>query len=150
MTQMKDITESLLDVVTDTIRGMKADRMDLSDGTVSVNVDVNDSYYYQILSDYVGLPIEGEYQLMQTLSSLAKMKQEYEKVQNAISQVRLRGYGVVTPERSEVILDEPQVIKHGNKYGVKMKAEAPSINMIKAHIETEIAPIVGKIGRAHV
>ena len=67
VTQMKDITESLLDVVTDTIRGMKADRMDLSDGTVSVNVDVNDSYYYQILSDYVGLPIEGEYQLMQTL-----------------------------------------------------------------------------------
>ena len=143
VSQMKDITESLLDVVTDTIRGMKVDRMDLSDGTVSVNVDVNDSYYYQILSDYVGLPIEGEYQLMQTLSSLAKMKQEYEKVQNAISQVRLRGYGVVTPERSEVILDEPQVIKHGNKYGVKMKAEAPSINMIKAHIETEIAPIVG-------
>ena len=122
---------------------MKADRMDLSDGTVSVNVDVNDSYYYQILSDYVGLPIEGEYQLMQTLSSLAKMKQEYEKVQNAISQVRLRGYGVVTPERSEILLDEPQVIRHGNKYGVKMKAEAPSINMIKAHIETEIAPIVG-------
>lgn len=143
VSQMKDITDSLLDVVTDTIRGMKVDRMDLSDGTVSVNVDVNDSYYYQILSDYVGLPIEGEYQLMQTLSSLAKMKQEYEKVQNAISQVRLRGYGVVTPERSEVILDEPQVIRHGNKYGVKMKAEAPSINMIKAHIETEIAPIVG-------
>lgn len=141
--QMKDITESLLDITTDTIRGLKTDRMDLSDGTVSINVDVNDSYYYQILSDYVGLPIEGEYQLMQTLSSLAKMKQEYEKVQNAISQVRLRGYGVVTPERSEVILDEPQVIKHGNKYGVKMKAEAPSINMIKAHIETEIAPIVG-------
>ena len=140
---MKDITDSLLNVVTDTIRGMKVNRMDLSDGTVSVDVDVNDNYYYQILSDYVGLPIEGEYQLMQTLSSLAKMKQEYEKVQNAISQVRLRGYGVVTPERSEIMLDEPQVIKHGNKYGVKMKAEAPSINMIKAHIETEIAPIVG-------
>ena len=143
VTHMKDITDSLLNVVTDTIRGMKVNRMDLSDGTVSVDVDVNDNYYYQILSDYVGLPIEGEYQLMQTLSSLAKMKQEYEKVQNAISQVRLRGYGVVTPERSEIMLDEPQVIKHGNKYGVKTKAEAPSINMIKAHIETEIAPIVG-------
>lgn len=117
--------------------------MDMSDGTVSVGVDVSDNFYYQILSDYVGIPIEGEYQLMQTLSSLAQMRKEYEKVQNAMSQVRLRGYGVVTPERSEIILDEPQVIKHGNKYGVKMKAEAPSINMIKAHIETEIAPIVG-------
>lgn len=60
-----------------------------------------------------------------------------------MSQVRLRGYGVVTPEKSEIVLDEPQVIRHGNKYGVKMRAEAPSINMIKAHIETEIAPIVG-------
>ena len=91
----------------------------------------------------MGLPIEGEYQLMQTLSSLANMQKEYEKVQNALTQVRLKGYGVVTPERSEIVLEEPQVIKHGNKYGVKMKAEAPSINLIKAHIETEIAPIVG-------
>ena len=58
------------------------------------------------------------------------MQKEYEKVQNALTQVRLKGYGVVTPERSEIVLDEPQVIKHGNKYGVKMKAEAPSINLI--------------------
>ena len=57
--------------------------------------------------------------------------------------MRLKGYGVVTPDRSEIVLDEPQLIHHGNKYGVKMKAQAPSINLIKAHIETEIAPIVG-------
>ncbi len=141
--QMKDVTAALADGVTDVVRGMKADRMDLSDGTVSVDVNVDDHYYYEILSDYVGIPIGGEYQLMQQLRSLARMKQEYEKVQNAMSQVRLRGYGVVTPEKSEIVLDEPQVIRHGNKYGVKMRAEAPSINMIKAHIETEIAPIVG-------
>lgn len=143
VSQMKDITAKLLGAASDVIKGMKVSRMDMSDGTIAVGVQMDDSYYYQILSDYVGLPIEGEYQLMQTLSSLAQMQKEYEKVQNALSQVRLRGYGVVTPERSEIILDEPQVIKHGNKYGVKMKAEAPSINMIKAHIETEIAPIVG-------
>lgn len=143
VTLMKDVGDALAGVVTDVIRGMKADRMDLSDGTVSVDVNVDDHYYYDILSDYVGIPINGEYQLMQQLRSLARMKQEYEKVQNAMTQVRLRGYGVVTPEKSEIILDEPQVIRHGNKYGVKMRAEAPSINMIKAHIETEIAPIVG-------
>lgn len=143
VSHMKDITGQLLDVAAEYIKGMKVARMEMSDGSVSVDVNVDDSYYYQILSDYVGIPIEGEYQLMQTLSSLAAMRKEYEKVQNAMSQVRLRGYGVVTPERSEIMLDEPQVIKHGNKYGVKMKAEAPSINMIKAHIETEIAPIVG-------
>lgn len=143
VTQMKDVAAALASAATEAVRGMKTDRMDLSDGTVDVAVDVDDGYYYQILSDYVGLPIGGEWQLMQTLGTLAKMKKEYDKVQNALSQVRLRGYGVVTPEKSEIILDEPQVIRHGNKYGVKMRAEAPSINMIKAHIETEIAPIVG-------
>ena len=80
---------------------------------------------------------------MQTLKRLAAMEREYEKVGDALSQVRLKGYGVVTPDRSEIVLDEPQLIHHGNKYGVKMKAQAPSINLIKAHIETEIAPIVG-------
>ena len=143
VTQMKDVAAALASAAAEAVRGMKTDRMDLSDGTVDVAVDVDDGYYYQILSDYVGLPIGGEWQLMQTLGTLAKMKKEYDKVQNALSQVRLRGYGVVTPEKSEIILDEPQVIRHGNKYGVKMRAEAPSINMIKAHIETEIAPIVG-------
>lgn len=143
VSQMKDVAQALAGIGQDAIRGMKADKMDLSDGTVDVDVDVDDSYYYQILSDYVGMPIEGEYQLMQTLGSLAEMKKEYDKVQNAISQVRMRGFGFVTPERSEIVLDEPQIVKHGNKYGVKMRAEAPSISMIKAHIETEIAPIVG-------
>ena len=143
VTNMKDVSGELEQQHTDTIRSMNVKNMQMADGRVGVQVDMDDSYYYQILSDYVGLPIEGEYQLMQTLSSLANMQKEYEKVQNALTQVRLKGYGVVTPERSEIVLDEPQVIKHGNKYGVKMKAEAPSINLIKAHIETEIAPIVG-------
>lgn len=143
VSHMKDVSGELLDQSTDAIRSMKVRNMEMADGSVAVGVEVDDNFYYQILSDYVGIPIEGEYQLMQTLSSLARMQKEYEKVQNAMSQVRLKGYGVVTPERSEIMLDEPQVIKHGNKYGVKMKAEAPSINLIKAHIETEIAPIVG-------
>ncbi len=143
VTHMKDVPEETPQSSAEAIRGMKIREMKMADGSVAMDVDVDDSYYYQILSDYVGIPIEGEYQLMRTLSDLAKMRSEYEKVQNAMSQVRLKGYGVVTPERSEIMLDEPQVIRHGNKYGVKMKAEAPSINMIKAHIETEIAPIVG-------
>ncbi|MCC8027454.1 MAG: stage IV sporulation protein A [Clostridium sp.] len=143
VSHMKDVAGELDGQQTDTIKAMRVRNMQMADGRVAVQMDMEDSYYYQILSDYVGIPIEGEYQLMQTLSSLANMQKEYEKVQNALTQVRLKGYGVVTPERSEIVLDEPQVIKHGNKYGVKMKAEAPSINLIKAHIETEIAPIVG-------
>lgn len=140
---MKDVAERLEGQRTEAIRSMGIKSMSMSDGSVSIGVDMDESYYYQILSDYVGLPIEGEYELLRTLSRLAAMQKEYDKVKNALNQVRLKGYGVVMPERSEIVLDEPQVIRHGNRYGVKMKAEAPSINMIKAHIETEIAPIVG-------
>ena len=119
------------------------EKMEMADGTVSLQVQMDDSYYYQILSDYVGLPIEGEYQLMQTLSTLAGMQKEYDKVKEALAQARLKGYGVMMPQRDEILLDAPEVIRHGNKYGVKMKAQAPSVNLIRAQIETEIAPIVG-------
>ena len=140
---MKDVAAKLEEQKADGIRSMNIRQMRMSDGRVSIQVEMDDGYYYQILSDLTGIPIEGEYQLLRTLGTLAAMQKEYEQVKNALSQVRMKGYGVVMPERSEIVLDEPQVIKHGNKYGVKMKAEAPSINMIKAHIETEIAPIVG-------
>ncbi len=141
--QMKDVPADFGSGDSDVIRSMKVDQMDLSNGSVSVQVALEDGYYYQTLSDFAGIPITDEYQLMQKLRDLASMQIEYDKVLNAMNQVRMRGYGVVTPERSEIILDEPAVIRHGNKYGVKMRAEAPSINLIKAHIQTEIAPIVG-------
>lgn len=143
ISHMRDVQGELLTEPDESIRRMKVTERKMADGSVTVEVDVDDGCYYQILSDYVGVPIEGEYQLMQTLRRLAAMEKEYEKVEDALSQVRLKGYGVVTPDRGEIVLDEPQVVRHGNKYGVKMKAQAPSINLIKAHIETEIAPIVG-------
>ena len=71
------------------------------------------------------------------------MQGEYEKVRNALGEVRQKGYGIVMPDKTEIELDEPELIKHGYKYGVKIHAKAPSINIIKAHIETELAPIVG-------
>ena len=80
------------------------------------------------------------------MARLSSMESEYEKVKNALSQVRARGYGIVMPHRSEIVLEEPELIRHGNKYGIKIHAQAPSINLIKAHIETEIAPIVGERG----
>ena len=87
--------------------------------------------------------INSEYQLIHTLKELAGMKEEYAKVKNAMESVRGSGYGVVIPEKNEITLEEPVVIKQGNKYGVKIKSASPSIHMIKANIETEIAPIVG-------
>ena len=93
--------------------------------------------------DYTVTKIEGEYQLITTIKELTGMKQEYQQVQDALQSVRMKGYGVVLPKRSEIQLDEPMVIRQGNKYGVKIRTEAPSIHMIRANIETEIAPIVG-------
>lgn len=140
---MKDVPSDWSDGSSEVTMSMRVSQMNMSDGRVSVQVALEDGYYYQTLSDFAGIPITDEYQLMQKLKDLAAMQGEYDKVLNALNQVRMKGYGVVTPIRSEIILDEPQIIKHGNKYGVKMKAEAPSINLIKAHIQTEIAPIVG-------
>jgi len=140
---MRDVDSALPEEGGEAVRRIKITGKRMDEGRIGASVEVDDGHYYQILSEYVGVPIEGEYQLMQTLKDLASMQKEYEKVGNAMNQVRQKGYGVVTPERSEIVLDEPQLIRHGNKYGVKMKAQAPSINLIKAHIETEIAPIVG-------
>lgn len=143
VSQMKDVAGGTEGLEAEFMEEIRLDRMNLANGCVSMNVIMDDNCYYQIISDVTGLPIEGEYQLMQTLESLSRMQKEYEKVLNAISQVRIKGYGAVMPERSEILLDEPQVIRHGNKYGVKIKAEAPSIHMLRAQIQTEIAPIVG-------
>ena len=91
----------------------------------------------------VGETITDEYQLISKLKSFAAMKHEYAKVLDAVNMVRIKVYGVVTPDKDEIMLEKPELIKHGNKFGVKIKASSPSIHMIRANIETEIAPIVG-------
>ncbi len=125
------------------IKKCKMDSIDMADGCIKVWLDVDDAYYYEMLSEMVGENIDNEYHLLSVLKEMSKMKKEYVKVLHAIDSVRQKGYGVVTPERSEIRLEKPEVIKHGNKFGVKIKAESPSIHMIRANIETEISPIVG-------
>ena len=125
------------------IKSSKVDQISMSDGCVKVWLEVDDSYYYEMLSELIGEDIKSEYHLLNVLRELSRMRREYIKVLHAVDAVRMKGYGVVTPDREEIRLDSPEIIKHGNKYGVKIKAESPSIHMIKANIETEISPIVG-------
>jgi stage IV sporulation protein A len=148
ISQMKDTKTSTLETDSQYVKRFKIDKINMQDGVVSVNVDFDDMYYYQILSDLIGVPINGEYQLIATLKELAGRKSEYEKVSSAADQVRRKGYGIVSPMRNEVTIEEPEIIKHGNKFGVKIKATAPSIHMIKADILTEVAPIVGSEDQA--
>lgn len=142
-TYMRDLVEKPLQVESEYITRLKLDDMNMADGTANVYVDVKEACYYQMLSEMLGEQIESEGQLLHFLRDIAGMKGEYNKVLNAMEAARQRGYGVVMPQRSEILLDKPEVIRHGNKFGVKMKAVSPSIHLIRANIETEIAPIVG-------
>jgi stage IV sporulation protein A len=143
ITEVKDAKQPNFNTDSEYVKRFKIDKVNMQDGTVQVNVEFDDMYYYKILSDLIGVPITGEYQLISTLKELAAKKTEFEKVSYATDQVRSKGYGIVSPLKDEIRIEEPEIMKHGNKYGVKIKATAPSIHMIKADILTEVAPIVG-------
>ncbi|MEG0961635.1 MAG: stage IV sporulation protein A [Lachnospiraceae bacterium] len=125
------------------IRRMKLDKVELSKGRVQIVLDIDERYYYENMSELTGIPIQGEYQLISMIKELSSMKKEYDKVSSAMEAVKQKGYGVVTPQLGEIEIEEPVMIKHGNKFGIKIKAQSPSIHMIKANVETEIAPIIG-------
>ncbi len=117
--------------------------MDLGDGTVKLCVELPQEIFYQVLGEMSGFQIDGEHRLMTLMAELAKMKSEYDKVSFALHEVMENGYGIVSPSTDELSLDEPKIVKQGGKFGVKLKASAPSIHMIRADIETEVSPIVG-------
>ena len=140
---IRDVRRKPIELTSEYIKRCKTDAICLSDGVIRVTLDAEESYYYEMLTEMVGETITDEYQLISKLKSFAAMKHEYAKVLDAVNMVRIKGYGVVTPDKDEITLEKPELIKHGNKFGVKIKASSPSIHMIRANIETEIAPIVG-------
>ncbi len=118
-------------------------RIRTEEGSVELRMELEDEEYYAYLSDITGMEIDSEYRMISMIKDLAAKRQEYEKVESAMESVWGRGYGVVEPELSDITMEEPILITHAGKYGVKIRANSPSIHMIKANIETEIAPIVG-------
>lgn len=131
------------------ISRIKLDEVELASGCVKICMDIAEKYYYENMSELAGVPISGEYELIALIKELAERKGAYEKVADAFEAVQVKGYSVVTPELSDIRMEEPVLIRHGNKFGVKMRAVSPSIHMIKANIETEIAPIVGSEEQAN-
>ena len=140
---MRDLIQNPFTLDSEFVERIKVDNIDMSSGRIKIYLDVDEAYYYEMLSELLGDTVTSEYQLIGMLQEMAAMRKEYTKVLNAMESVRYKGYGVVTPERSEIVLEKPEVIRHGNKFGVKIKAESPSVHLIRANIETEIAPIVG-------
>ena len=146
---IKDIVNSELKTNNEYIDEYRCENIDMSTGDCRIYIVVDDKYYYEILTELTGITIDDEYSLIGLIKDFSKLKDSYEKVNDAINQVRQSGYGVVTPMRQEIKLMEPEIIRNGNKYGVKIKAEAPSIHMINANIMTEISPIVGSEEQAN-
>lgn len=124
------------------------EEINMATGIVKITLSFEMKYYYELLSSVLGCTIKGEYELFRVMKELVMKKQEFDKVSSAINEVRQKGYGVVTAGRDEIEIMEPELVKHGNKFGVNIRATAPSIHMISTGIETEIAPIVGTSAQA--
>ena len=119
------------------------EKIDLGTGTITINIALKDNLFYKILTEITGIEMNTEADLFTTISNLSRTKKAYDKVEMALQEVRQKGYGIVMPSMEELILDEPEIVKQGSRFGVKLKARAPSIHMIRADIETEVSPIVG-------
>ena len=116
---------------------------DLSTGAVSINISLPKRLYYEIISRESGFPVHSDRDLMLLLQSVSGLKEEYERVHEALESARSTGYGIVMPTMEEMRLEEPQIVRQGGRYGVRLKASAPSIHMILANIETEVSPAIG-------
>ena len=125
------------------ICGYRIEEIDLGTGTVTCEIDFNEGLFYQILGQKTGFEIENDGQLLKLLTALAQMKKEYDKISAALEEVRATGYGIVMPSSDEMHLQTPEIVRKGSAYGVKLKASAPSIHMMRADIQTEISPMVG-------
>lgn len=116
---------------------------DLASGEVSLCVSLPKRLYYEIISLESGFPVRNDRDLMQLLQSVSALKSEYERVHDALEAARSTGYGIVMPTMEEMKLEEPQIVRQGGRYGVRLRASAPSIHMIQADIETEVSPAIG-------
>lgn len=117
--------------------------MDMGTGSAAINITSTSELFYQVLSEQSGFNIEGEKELFRLVKDLSVAKREYDKVAQALDEVKEAGYGVVIPTLDELILEEPELIRQGSRFGVKLKATAPSLHIIKADITTELTPIIG-------
>ncbi len=137
----KEVAERINDCryITDS----KIAEIDLGQGSVTIQVNLEGTLFYKILGETTGIEIVNESDLLPVLLELNKIKKEYEKIKPALDEVEATGYGIVMPDIDELSLEEPEIIKQGGKYGVRLKASAPSIHMMRAAINTKVSPIVG-------
>ena len=125
------------------IKKVRWDGMDLCSGTARAEIEMQDHLFYDVLSEMTDVEIAGEREMILTIRELAQSKKEYEKLESAYKEAMQKGYGIVAPMMESVELEEPQVIRQGGKYGVRLRATAPSVHFIRTEVVTEINPYVG-------
>ncbi|MBO3443293.1 MULTISPECIES: stage IV sporulation protein A [Clostridia] len=121
----------------------EVDNVELGEGVISIDLTAKQGLFYNVLEEKSGFKIEGDHQLLSLVTKLSRVKNEYDKIESALVDAKTKGYGVVAPSLDELSLEEPEIIKQGKQYGIKLKANAPSLHIIKADISTEVSPIVG-------
>ena len=123
--------------------GCKVNNIDLGNGSADITINVKPDLFYKVLAENTGLIINDEMELMNSITELSAIKKEYMRVKDALDEVEATGYGIVMPAIEELTLEEPEIVKQGGRYGVRLRASAPSIHLMKANITTEVSPIVG-------
>lgn len=142
--RLRDVDASLQTLSTaDYVESVKLAGMDLGTGTATLQVAVDESLFYKVLQEITGFEITGNHQLIRLMQELAVAKREYDKLADALAQVDENGYGIVAPRLEDITFDEPEIIRKGGQFGVKLTASAPSIHMVRANIMTEVTPFVG-------
>lgn len=121
----------------------QVDNVELGEGVITIDLGTKQELFYNVLEEKSGFKIDGDHQLLSLVTRLSRVKSEYDKIESALIDAKTIGYGVVAPSLDELSLEEPEIIKQGKQYGIKLKANAPSLHIIKADISTEVSPIVG-------
>ena len=122
---------------------VKMESVDLGSGMAQYSITTARSLFYSVITENLDIEISDDRQLMDTLAELTEIRREYLRVKNALDEVEATGYGIVMPNTDELSLEEPEIMRQGGRYGVRLRASAPSIHMMKANITTEVSPIVG-------
>lgn len=125
------------------IENSRLNGISLSDGSAEIEVIFDEQMFYKIIAEKSGLNINDREDLLASVTELSEIKKSYDRIKDALDEVEATGYGIVMPTMDELSLEEPEIMRQGGKYGVRLKASAPSIHMMKANINTEVAPLVG-------
>ena len=141
LNEVEDSLETLNQL--DIIDKVDIREINLGEGVVNAVIVIDDGLFYKVLNEMTGYNIEGDYQILGLINKLAHTKKEYDKIENALIEANEFGYGLVSPSLEELELAEPEIYKQGNRFGVKLRAKAPSLHILRCDITTEVSPLIG-------